>query len=173
MGCCSAKPLAARRGSARDQGAEDFGSGYGAPIKKPGFGGGAGKLHRPQQQHDIPEFREETISNDRKRRKEDESAKRARRSSGGSRQDLSHEARASEAAGEEPDGSASDGPERGGMPLVLRLSGGRKAPSSSSTFAVGLCLFFLHIFFSPCFLFCGLSFRLFDLFVNFVFEIWT
>ncbi|CAN0125091.1 unnamed protein product, partial [Laminaria digitata] len=133
MGCCSAKPLAARRGSARDPSTEDYGSGYGAPIKKlagfgigGGGGGSGGKLHRPQPQHDIPEFREETINTDRKRRKEDEPAKRARRSS--SRQALSDEAARAGAAGEEPDvGSAAaavDGPERGGMPLVLRLSGG-------------------------------------------------
>lgn len=134
MGCCSAKPLAGRKGSTRDPSTEEYASGYGAPIKKPGFGGGGGggggKLHRRQQQHDIPEFREETISNDRKRRKEG-----ARRSgSSGSRrslEDSSHEAR----PGEEPDGMlVADGPERGGMPLALRLSGGRKAPS----FAVGL-----------------------------------
>ena len=84
---------------------------------------------------------------------------------------MSHEARTG-ASGEEPDDSASDGPERGGMPLVLRLSGGRKAPSSS-TLAVGLCSFF-YIFFSSCFLFCGLSFILsIDLFVVHIFlKIW-
>lgn len=133
MGCCSAKPLTVRKGSARDLSTEDYGRGYGAPLKKPGFGGGGGgggKLHRPQQQHDIPEFREETIGHDRKRRKED-----AQRSgSSGSRRSL--EESINEAGpGEGPNGVvAADGPERDGMPLVLRLSGGRKAPS----FAVGL-----------------------------------